>query len=163
MPDAVAEAAVGPSLLAAVEATAPDAAVVDVESGPALRLLASGTGRVGYLLKDRVTDVTALHQALTRLLEGQAVIDPDVVAGLLDQRARHSPLAELSARERDVLRCMAEGRSNAGIAALLHLSERTVENHVARLLSKLDIDTAPEHNRRVRAVLLWLRDPPPTR
>ncbi|WP_285659242.1 response regulator transcription factor [Actinomycetospora sp. NBRC 106375] len=129
-----------------------------VETGLAVRLLESGAGRVGYLLKDRVTDVTALHQALARLLEGQAVIDPDVVAGLLDRRVRHSPLAELSSRERDVLRCMAEGRSNAGIAAALFLSERTVENHVARLLVKLDIDAAPEHNRRVRAVLLWLRD-----
>jgi DNA-binding NarL/FixJ family response regulator len=134
-----------------------------VESGLAVRLLASGTGRVGYLLKDRVTDVSALHQALVRLLDGQAVIDPDVVSGLLDRRAARGPLDELSERERDVLRAMAEGRSNAGIAALLHLSERTVENHIARLLTKLDIDADPEHHRRVRAVLLWLRGTSPTR
>ncbi|GAA4788671.1 response regulator transcription factor [Actinomycetospora chlora] len=189
--EVVAEASDGPGLMAAVEATEPDAVVVDirmpptfvdegvvaaeqlrrtrprlavlvlsahVESGLAVRLLGAGSGRVGYLLKDRVTDVAALHQALVRLLDGQAVIDPDVVSGLLDRRVARSPLDQLSGRERDVLRAMAEGRSNAGIAAVLHLSERTVENHIAHLLTKLDIDADPEHHRRVRAVLLWLRD-----
>jgi DNA-binding NarL/FixJ family response regulator len=130
-----------------------------VEVALAVRLLAPGARRVGYLLKDRVADVAALHDALARLVDGQTVIDPEIVDGLLELRARRTVLADLSQRERDVLRAMAEGRSNAGIASALHLSERTVENYAARIFTKLDLAQDQDVNRRVQAVLVWLRDP----
>ena len=130
-----------------------------VESALAMRLLTAGSRRVGYLLKDRVADVSALHDALNRLVAGEAVIDPEIVDGLLEIRTHRSGLVALSGRERDVLRAMAEGRSNAGVAAALHLSERTVENYAARIFTKLDLDLDQSTNRRVQAVLLWLQDP----
>ncbi|WP_433038769.1 response regulator [Actinomycetospora sp. CA-053990] len=141
----------------------PDVAVLvlstHVEASLATRLLSGGSTSVGYLLKDRVADVAALHDALRRLVDGQAVIDPEVVDELLELRARRSALIDLSPRELDVLRAMAEGRSNVGVATALHLSERTVENYAARIFTKLGLDLTQESNRRVQAVLLWLRDP----
>jgi DNA-binding NarL/FixJ family response regulator len=127
-----------------------------VELSWAKRLVSSGTGRLGYLLKDRVADVVALRDALVRVLDGEVVLDPEIVEGLLARSTGRGALDGLNGRERDVLRVMAEGRSNAGIASALHLSERTVENYVARIFTKLDLAQAPDGNRRVQAVLLWL-------
>lgn len=121
---------------------------------------------VGYLLKDRVTDVASLRDALERVAEGGVVLDSDVAAALLSNRAARSSIEKLTDRERTVLGRVTEGLSNSGIAAALNLSERTVENHIARLLAKLGIDTDLDYNRRVLAVLLALRfnqsssDPP---
>jgi DNA-binding NarL/FixJ family response regulator len=126
-------------------------------TGYAVRLLETGTRGVGYMLKDRVDDVDALCDALARVVAGELVVDPEIVARLL---ARERPAAELDAltgREREVLRLMAEGRSNSGIGHRLHLSQKTVEAHVAALLSKLGLPPAAEDNRRVLAVLKWLR------
>lgn len=131
-----------------------------VEPRYALRLLSSGRPGVGYLLKDRVDDVGALCDALHRLTRGEAVIDPDLVRGLLTRPLTHGDLDALSERERDVLRLMAEGRSNAGIAAALYLSSKTVEAHIARIFAKLRLPGGDADNRRVLAVLTWLRAAP---
>jgi len=128
-----------------------------VVTGYAVRLLEGGTSAVGYMLKDRVDDVDALCDALARVVAGELVVDPEIVARLL---ARERPAAELDTlteREREVLRLMAEGRSNSGIGHRLHLSQKTVEAHVASLLAKLGLPPAAEDNRRVLAVLKWLR------
>jgi DNA-binding NarL/FixJ family response regulator len=131
-------------------------------TGYAMRLLELGPRGVGYVLKDRVDDVNALHGALARVVAGESVIDPEIVAGLFAQRRRASELDRLSAREREVLDLMAEGRSNAGIGQRLHVSPKTVEGHVAGLFSKLGLVAAPDENRRVLAVLRWLRATAPT-
>jgi DNA-binding NarL/FixJ family response regulator len=127
-----------------------------VELAWAKRLVSTGAGRLGYLLKDRVADVVALRDALVRVLDGEVVLDPEIVHALLARSTGSGALVALNSRERDVLRAMAEGRSNAGIAAALHLSERTVENYVARIFTKLDLAQTLDRNRRVQAVLLWL-------
>ena len=127
-----------------------------VELAWAKRLVSTGAGRLGYLLKDRVADVVALRDALLRVLDGEVVLDPEIVQGLLARSTGSRALAGLNSRERDVLRTMAEGRSNAGIATALNLSERTVENYVARIFTKLDLAQTSDGNRRVQAVLLWL-------
>lgn len=129
------------------------------ETPLAVRLLARGSRGVGYLLKDRVTAVAALRDALDRIRRGESVIDPEIVDRLLSAGRCRDAVDELTDRERDVLRGMAEGRSNAGIAAALFLSERTVENHAARIFTKLGLPADAEANRRVLAVLSWLRDP----
>jgi DNA-binding NarL/FixJ family response regulator len=127
------------------------------ESPHAARLLGDGSGGVGYLLKDRVDDVDTLLDALRRVVAGRLVVDEQIVAPLLAHRRRESGLARLTKRERTVLRHMAEGRSNQGIGAVLHLAPKTVENHVANLLAKLDLPVTSDDNRRVLAVLAWLR------
>ena len=128
-----------------------------VEPHAAMSLLSEGTGGIGYLLKDHVTDPAALVDAIIRVANGGAVIDPSVVAQLLLKQRRHDPLESLTSRERAVLALMAEGRSNQAVAARLFLSEKTVESHVGRILSKLGIGIEPDDHRRVLAVLTHLR------
>jgi serine/threonine-protein kinase len=127
-----------------------------LESRYALRLLQHQTGGTAYLLKDRLSSVAVLADALQRITEGECVIDPTIVARLI-ARSRPGPLDALTARERDVLSLMAEGRSNTGISRRLHLSPKTVEAHVGSLLLKLGIDGSPDDHRRVLAVLTFLR------
>lgn len=110
----------------------------------------------GFLLKDRVLDVATLVDALTAVSSGGTVLDPDVVAGLLGRQDTRDRLAALSARERDVLALIAEGRSNSAIARRLVLGAKTVESHVASILTKLDLVEEPDDHRRVLAVLAWL-------
>jgi DNA-binding NarL/FixJ family response regulator len=111
-------------------------------------------GGFGYLLKDRVLDVDEFLAVAARVAAGGSVLDPQVVARLLGDRvAGDGPLAQLSEREREVLTLVAEGRTNAGIAQLLHVSERTVESHVSHVLAKLDIPSGVADHRRVLAVL----------
>jgi len=131
------------------------------ESEWVARLLVEGAAGVGYLLKDRVDDVTSLLDAIRRVAAGGTAIDPELVASLLNARARSAaptPLAALSSRERDVLQLMAEGFSNSGISRRLHLSPRTVETYVAGLFTKLSFPPDDgDLNRRVLAVLAFLR------
>jgi len=131
------------------------------ETPLAVRLLKNGSRGVGYLLKDRVTNVASLKDALMRINIGESVVDPEIVDGLLGLRRQHNIIEQLSEREQAVLRAMAEGRSNTGIAAALFLSERTVENYTARIFTKLQLPPTADVNRRVLAVLTWLRDASP--
>jgi DNA-binding NarL/FixJ family response regulator len=126
-----------------------------VEVDHAMELLASGRG-VGYLLKSRVTDVEEFLDTLGRIARGGSVVDPTLVAELVAARHRDDPLAELSAREREVLALMAEGRSNAGIAHRLWVTEGTVEKHVRSILTKLTLPETEDDHRRVLAVLTFL-------
>ena len=128
-----------------------------VEPGYAMRLLEEHPERCGYLLKERVSDPVILVDALTRLAEGETVIDPTIVSRLLSRRREVDPLDELSDREREVLGLVAEGLSNIAIAERLFITERTVEAHVKQVFTKLRIDQAPDTNRRVLAVLAYLR------
>ncbi|OBH14365.1 response regulator transcription factor [Mycobacterium sp. E3247] len=127
---------------------------VDVE--PAMRLLASGRG-VGYLLKTRVTDVDDFLDTLGRIAGGACVVDPALVQELVESRTRNDPLAALSPRELEVLALMAEGRSNAGIARRLWVTEGTVEKHVRSIMTKLELRETPDDHRRVRAVVTFLK------
>jgi len=123
-------------------------------------LLASGEGAIGYLLKDRVADVDEFVAAVRRVAAGGTVLDPEVVAGLvsgLGNGTRSRPLDRLTEREREVLTLMAEGRSNAAIAARLFVSEKAVGKHTNSIFSKLDLPQAADDNRRVLAVLAWLQ------
>jgi len=122
----------------------------------ATRLLEDGRGGVGYLLKDRVADVDEIADAIRRVAAGGTVIDPSVIAALVARSRVEDPLASLTAREREVLGLMAEGRSNLGIAERLVVTEKTVETHVASILGKLGLESAPEDHRRVLAVLRYL-------
>jgi DNA-binding NarL/FixJ family response regulator len=118
---------------------------------------AIGSGeRSGYLLKSRVTDVDDFIDTLDRIVAGGTFVDPALVHELLSARRVHDPLDALSPRERDVLALMAEGRSNAGIAHQLFVSEGTVEKHIRSILMKLDILEAPDDHRRILAVLAYL-------
>jgi DNA-binding NarL/FixJ family response regulator len=138
---------------------APETAIVvlsayaDVEH--AMGLLASGRA-IGYLLKSRVTDVEDFLGTLERVARGGSVVDPAVVQELVTARRRVDPLAVLSAREREVLALMAEGRSNAGIARRLWVTEGTVEKHVRAILTKLNLPEADDDHRRVLAVITFL-------
>jgi DNA-binding NarL/FixJ family response regulator len=126
-----------------------------VEVEHALELLGSGRG-IGYLLKSRVTDIDEFIGALQRIANGGSVVDPALVAELVEARHRNDPLAELSTREREVLALMAEGRSNAGIARRLWVTEGTVEKHVRSILIKLSLAETDDDHRRVLAVLTFL-------
>ncbi len=126
-----------------------------VESSYAEALLADGRGGVGYLLKDRVSSLAVLTDALTTIAGGGTVLDPDVVAQLLVRR-RADPLERLTPRERDVLALMAEGRSNAAIAARLVVSPGAVEKHIGNIFARIGLPDAGTDNRRVLAVLAWL-------
>jgi DNA-binding NarL/FixJ family response regulator len=126
----------------------------------AFELFRNGTAGLAYLLKDRVGDLDQLLSALRAVAAGGSVIDPQVVDALVSRRARlqSSPVARLSPRELDVLREMAQGRGNAGIARALHLSESSVEKHVNAIFTKLDLASEQQVHRRVAAVLTFLRD-----
>jgi DNA-binding NarL/FixJ family response regulator len=128
-----------------------------VEVSYADDLLADRAGGVGYLLKERVADVAEFEANLHRVAGGGTVLDPEVVAQLLVRRRAHDPLADLTPREREVLALMAEGRSNTAIARLLVISDGAVEKHVGNIFTKLGLPPDDEQNRRVLAVLAFLR------
>ncbi len=128
-----------------------------VESHYAMRLLEEHTERSGYLLKERISDVAVLVDALERIADGECVVDPTIVKRLLERPREESPLDGLTDREREVLALMAEGHSNEGIRKRLVLSPKTVETHVRHILWKLDIGDVPDQHRRVLAVLAYLR------
>jgi len=127
-----------------------------IETRYAAELLQGSPAGVGYLLKDRVADVTEFTDAVTRVAAGGTALDREVVSQLLNASRRAGGLDPLTARERDVLGLMAEGRSNAGIAAALVLSRGTVEKHVASIFDKLGLPASEGDNRRVLAVLRYL-------
>ena len=129
-----------------------------VETADLARLLGSDASGVGYLLKDRVSNVDELADAVARLAAGATVIDPTLVAALMGRSVQHNVLDELTRRERDVLALMAEGRSNRGIADRLDLTPKTVETHVTAIFSKLGLEPTDGDHRRVLAVIAWLRD-----
>ena len=187
--DVLVSVARGDDLLAALETTAVDAAVVDVAMPPsggiavaqaicsrhprvgvlllsaytatpqAIDLLRKVKRGVGYLLKENVGDVTELQKALDRIVAGESVIDRSIVRRLLAAPAQDQALSRLSTQEREVLRLMAEGFSNAGISARLFIANSTVEVHVSRIFVKLGLaeSMSRESNKRVLAVLTWLR------
>jgi serine/threonine-protein kinase len=128
-----------------------------IETEHAMDLLGDGTGGTGYLLKDRVSDLDGFRDAVRRVAEGGSAVDPEVIAQLVGRRRATDPLANLTTREREVLSLMAEGCSNRAIGAILSLSEKTVEAHVRGIFTKLDLQPAPDDNRRVLAVLAFLR------
>jgi DNA-binding NarL/FixJ family response regulator len=128
-----------------------------VETRYAVDLIRDDPAGIGYLLKDRVTRLEDLADAVRRVSAGGSVIDPEVVARLLGRPRRHSPLDELTPREREILALMAEGRSNQGIADRLVLELKTVEGHVRQVFSKLDLQPSSEDHRRVLAVLTFLK------
>ena len=127
-----------------------------VEERYATELLAGDTAGVGYLLKDRVADVSDFLSAVRRVGDGGTALDPEVVAQLLARARRRDPLAQLTPRERDVLALMAEGRSNAAIAQALVVSDGAVEKHVSNIFTKLDLSPTEHDHRRVLAVLRWM-------
>ncbi len=186
----------GDALLAAVAATRPDLAVVDIRMPPthtteglvaaarirerhpgvgvlvlshhieaehAEKLLRMGSGRVGYLLKERVTDLAEFASSVRRVARGESVIDPLLTARLVDRAGARSRIEELTGREREVLALIAEGRSNKGICRRLFLSEHTVETHVRAIFGKLGLAAAADDHRRVLAVLSYLRNAAPPR
>jgi DNA-binding NarL/FixJ family response regulator len=128
-----------------------------VEQLYARELLADGSGGVGYLLKDRVFDSAQFVDALRRVADGGTAMDPEVIARLLASNAGDGAVAALSAREREVLALMAEGRSNAAIAARLVITERAVAKHTASIFLKLGLQPSDDDNRRVLAVLAYLK------
>jgi DNA-binding NarL/FixJ family response regulator len=177
-------------LLADVERTSPDVAVIDIRMPPthtdeglvaaqriradhpetgvlvlshyvepayAMRLIEEHPERVGYLLKERVFDVAVLVDALRRIVDGETVIDPTIVARLVGRHRRNDPVASLTEREREVLGLVAEGMSNQAIAGRLVVTERTVEAHISSIFHKLGLAESPEQHRRVLAVLTFLR------
>jgi DNA-binding NarL/FixJ family response regulator len=128
-----------------------------VESRYAMRLLEEHPERSGYLLKERISDVAVLVDALRRIDEGECVLDPTIVSRLVGRPREDSPLGELTARESEILSLMAEGHSNDGICKKLFLSPKTVETHVRHILGKLGIGETSDYHRRVLAVLAYLR------
>ncbi len=188
--EVVGQASDGEELLAVVEDTHPDVAIVDIRMPPdftdegiraaaelrermgrgigilvlshhveaafALRLLREGTSGTGYLLKDRLVDLEDFTDSIRRVARGGTVVDPAVVARLVDQPQSRSRLSDLTEREREVLALMAEGRSNQAIADRLFVTPKTVEAHIASIFSKLELLPAPDDHRRVLAVLAFL-------
>jgi len=152
-----------------IRAEFPDTGVVVlsqyVEEEYAFELLSDGVAGMGYLLKERVTDLEELSRALHEVVRGGSVLDPKVVEGLLARKAdeARSPLLGLTDRERDVLEQMAAGRNNATIAKTLFMSERAVEKHIGSVFQKLGLVDEGEINRRVMAVLAFLEATAPTR
>jgi DNA-binding NarL/FixJ family response regulator len=143
-----------------IRAEFPDTAILvlsaHVEVEDAMDLLACGQG-IGYLLKSRVTDVDEFIDSLGQIARGGCVVDPGLVQELVAARRRDDPLEALSPREREVIALMAEGRSNAGIARQLWVTEGTVEKHVRSVLMKLRVPETEDDHRRVRAVIMFLK------
>ena len=144
----------------AIRSRHPDVAILVlsqyVETNHAVRLIGERASGVGYLLKDRVSELDDFVDSVWRVAKGGSVIDPEVIS-LLVGRGEHGPLRDLTAREREVLALMAEGRSNASICQKLGLSPKTVDTHVANIFGKLGLEPEPDDHRRVLAVLTWLR------
>jgi DNA-binding NarL/FixJ family response regulator len=130
-----------------------------VEQLYARELLRSGEGAIGYLLKDRVADVPGFIDTVRQVAAGATVLDPKVVAAMVTRVGGHEPLTRLTPREREVLSLMAQGRSNAGIAGALVVTENAVSKHINNIFTKLDLPAAPDDNRRVLAVLTYLQNP----
>ena len=128
-----------------------------IESAYALRLIQDQPEGIGYVLKDRIYSGDVLIDSLRRVAEAETVVDPTIVARLLHKRRTDDPVAELSEREREVLALVAEGLTNQGISRRLFITDRTVEAHVRQIFTKLGLDESPESNRRVLAVLTYLR------
>jgi len=128
-----------------------------VETRHAVDLLRAGNAGVGYLLKERITRSTELVDALRRVAAGGTAIDPEVVRTVFGTPRRADPLAQLTAKEREVLKLVAEGHSNERIAEQLHVTSRTVETHTSRIFTKLGLEADPANHRRVLAVLAHLR------
>jgi DNA-binding NarL/FixJ family response regulator len=128
-----------------------------LEARYALDLVGERAAGVGYLLKDRVGDLTIFHDAVRRVAAGGSALDPEVVQRMIGRQRHDSPLDELTPREREVLSLMAEGRSNQGIADELIVTVAAIERHVTNIFSKLGLRTAPEDHRRVLAVLEYLK------
>ncbi len=129
-----------------------------VEQLYARELMSDRSGAVGYLLKERVSDVDRFVDAVRQVAAGGTVMDPEVVAALLNHRAGHEPLRSLTPREREVLELMAEGRSNSAIAARMFVTEGAVSKHSNNIFAKLGLEQSEEDNRRVLAVLAYLQD-----
>ncbi len=146
----------------AIRQTHPDVGVLllsqYVEATYALELIGDDARGVGYLLKDRIADFDEFAGALRRVASGGSVLDPEVVRGMLGRPRERSKLAELTAREREVLGLLAEGYSNQGVAKRIVVSERAVEKHITSILSKLGLRAEPQAHRRVMAVLAYLED-----
>jgi DNA-binding NarL/FixJ family response regulator len=128
-----------------------------LDSRYAARLLEEVPERAGYLLKERVSEVAVVTDALRRIHEGECVIDPTIVSRLLARKRERGPLHVLTEREREVLALVAEGLSNGAIAKRLFLSRKTVDSHISQIFLKLDLRDSPEDHRRVLAVLTFLR------
>jgi DNA-binding NarL/FixJ family response regulator len=128
-----------------------------VEPAYAMRLIETYPGGMGYLLKDRVLDAAVLLDALRRLVDGECVVDPTIVAQFMRPKREPDPLDVLTDREREVLAQIAEGRSNTAIASALFITERTVESHTTQIFQKLGLESATDVHRRVSAVLTYLR------
>jgi len=147
-----------------IRASNPDVGVLVLshylQSRYAMRLIEQHTGGVGYLLKERVSGVGVLADALIRVHDGECVVDPTIVARLLGHARRVSPISQLTERECEVLAQMAEGRSNQGICARLMLSPKTVEGHVRNIFMKLGVGESADDHRRVLAILSYLRSRP---
>ncbi|HZO60441.1 MAG TPA: response regulator transcription factor [Solirubrobacterales bacterium] len=127
------------------------------EEGYALDLVAEGPEGVGYLLKDRIAEMDRFVESVRRVAEGGSALDPEVVSLLVGRNRGDDPLDELSAREREVLELMAEGRSNSSVAEQLEITERAVEKHVTSIFAKLKLPATAANHRRVLAVLTFLR------
>ena len=130
-----------------------------IETADIAQLLGDNPSRVGYLLKDRVANLGELDGAIRRVGSGGSVIDAAVVAALLGRTRSHSPLDELTSREREILAMMAEGRTNRAIAAATGVNIKTIEGHVAMVFAKLSLEPTGDDNRRVLAVITYLRSP----
>jgi DNA-binding NarL/FixJ family response regulator len=128
-----------------------------LQTAYALKVIEEDAGRIGYLLKDRVSNIEELTDAIRRVADGETLVDPEIVRRLVGRRREHNPLDELTEREREVLSLMAEGRSNKAISQQLFLSERTIEAHVASIFAKLGLAATPDDHRRVLAVVTFLR------
>ena len=128
-----------------------------LDSRYAARLLDEVPAGAGYLLKDRVSEVAVVADALRRIADGDCVIDPTIVSRLVARKRARGPLGALTEREREVLALLAEGRSNGAIGEQLFLSRKTVDSYVSQIFTKLELHESPEQNRRVLAVLTYLR------